>query len=359
MPSDHGTFVISLDFELYWGMRDETRLDAYKANLTGVHQAIPLMLETFNQHGIRATWAIVGFIFFQDSAELLQYAPEIKPAYLNPQMNPYLHLPDTDRHPELKPYYYAPELVRLIKSYRGQEIASHSFSHYYSAEAGTCPDSFRADLAAARQTAKHFGIDLTTYIFPRQQYSPCYAAELAMQGIRYFRGDARSGIYHCPEKHDIFYAAKRGLRGLDSLFNLSGQQTTLPQTYPTAPQHTLVNVPASRFFYPYCPNPTINRLRLERIMQGMTYAAQRNEVFHLWWHPHNFGAHIPENMQRLQQVIEHYHDLQARYGMQSMNIQEAATAYPLAVGTGEEGHGVALSKQNNQHVCKTEWISSI
>lgn len=357
MQKHSGTFIISLDFELYWGMRDETRLSAYKANLEGVHQAIPLMLDTFSQHGIHATWAIVGFIFFQDTADVLQHVPKLKPAYQNTHLNPYLHLPDTDKHPELKPYYYAPDLVRMINRCTGQEIASHSFSHYYTDEAGAHPKSFRADLDASQQIARRYGITFETFVFPRHQYSFRYTDQLAEHGIRIFRGDARSGIYHCPEKHDVFYTAKRGMRLLDSMFNLTGHQTCTPQVYRT-PNHALINVPASRFFYPYCPSPTINRLRLERIMQGMTHAARKNEVFHLWWHPHNFGIHTLENMQRLEQVLEHYHALQTRYGMQSMNIREIAGACPIPANIQYANSGLAQPNRV-QPICETDWTSNL
>lgn len=356
MPSQPGTFTLSLDFELYWGMRDETRLDAYKTNLAGVHQAIPLMLEIFKQQGIHATWATVGFIFFQDTADLLQHLPALKPDYHDPRINPYLHLPDTDRHPNLKPYYYAPELIRIIKACQGQEIASHSFSHYYTDETGASPTSFTADMNAAQQIAQRYGISLKTYVFPRQQYSPAYLEQLGENGIRSFRGNAKSVIYHAPEKHDRYYSLKRVMRFLDSLFNLAGHQTVIPQVYRTC-GHTLINIPASRFFYPYCPSPTINQLRLKRIMQGMTHAARKGEIFHLWWHPHNVGANIPENMQRLEQVIGHYHDLQKRYGMKNMNLGEITDACPLPSAT--IGCGNVLAETNRiQQACATDWTST-
>ena len=36
-----GVFVVSLDFELYWGMRDKVPLAAYRDRLLGVRDAIP------------------------------------------------------------------------------------------------------------------------------------------------------------------------------------------------------------------------------------------------------------------------------------------------------------------------------
>ena len=55
------TLIISLDFELFWGMQDVVSLEAYKDNILGVRKAIPMMLEMFRNKGIHATWAAVGY----------------------------------------------------------------------------------------------------------------------------------------------------------------------------------------------------------------------------------------------------------------------------------------------------------
>lgn len=41
--SGPGTFVISLDFELMWGVRDVQTKAGYGPNILGVRQAIPAM----------------------------------------------------------------------------------------------------------------------------------------------------------------------------------------------------------------------------------------------------------------------------------------------------------------------------
>ena len=45
-----GTLVISLDLELYWGMRDIISIDDYQKHLVGVRQAIPAILELFKKY---------------------------------------------------------------------------------------------------------------------------------------------------------------------------------------------------------------------------------------------------------------------------------------------------------------------
>src|SRR4051794_24900749 len=52
----HGRLVVSLDFELYWGVRDQRSIADYRANLLGVRDVVPRLLELFERHGIRVTW---------------------------------------------------------------------------------------------------------------------------------------------------------------------------------------------------------------------------------------------------------------------------------------------------------------
>lgn len=55
---DKGTLLISLDFELFWGVLDCHTYDSYGKNVLGGRNAIPKLLELFKnmvfmQHGQR------------------------------------------------------------------------------------------------------------------------------------------------------------------------------------------------------------------------------------------------------------------------------------------------------------------
>ena len=58
--------IVSLDFELFWGMQDVTDLDVYRQNVLGGREAIPRLLELFERHGVLATWAEVVFMLAED-----------------------------------------------------------------------------------------------------------------------------------------------------------------------------------------------------------------------------------------------------------------------------------------------------
>jgi hypothetical protein len=56
----------------------------------------------------------------------------------------------------------------------------------------------------------------------------------------------------------------------------------------------------------------------------MSHAAKTNTLYHLWWHPHNFGIHQEKNLNFLEKILQHFRSLESRYGMVSMNMAEAA-----------------------------------
>jgi hypothetical protein len=68
----------------------------------------------------------------------------------------------------------------------------------------------------------------------------------------------------------------------------------------------------------------LDGLRLRRITSGLQYAACHNQIYHLWWHPHNFGVNLTENLSFLTKILQFYQQLNARNQMQSLNMGEVA-----------------------------------
>ena len=73
--------------------------------------------------------------------------------------------------------------------------------------------------------------------------------------------------------------------------------------------------------------PIHPQIRYIRIKKSMTYAAMHNEVFHLWWHPHNFGINRKENVQNLLTLIEHFQYLKEKNGMRSATMHEIVSTH--------------------------------
>ncbi len=317
MKLNHGIFIISLDFELYWGVRDKRSIEQYKNNLQGVSKAVPEILQAFNKHSIHATWATVGFLFFKNAEDLKQSFPVLTPAYNKEELSPYSYI---KYNPNLDPiYHFAPELIKSIIENKGQEIGTHTFSHYYCLEEGQSIEDFNQDIKAAKNIAKREGISLRSLIFPRNQWNEKYISSLAKYGIQCYRGNEAGWIYKASDDagQNKF---QRAFRLVDAYLNLSGHNV---YDLPAYAHEKPYNLPSSRFLRPYSSKLAfLDGLRLKRIKKAMNHAAINNKVFHLWWHPHNFGVNINKNIDILVGILKHYNTLNEKYGFESLNMGE-------------------------------------
>lgn len=316
-----GAFIISLDFELYWGVRDALPLDRYRDNLLGARVAIPQMLALFDEFDVHATWATVGFLFFDRRDALLAALPSVRPGYVNPSLSPYPFMAAIGASEESDPFHYGRSLLEEIRRHPGQEIATHTFSHFYCLEAGAETGAFRADLETALRVAREDGIEIQTIVFPRNQVSAPHLRVCSELGLVAYRG-AQPGWAYQPSQTDSHSTARRALRLADAYISVSGEPKAATDGLETA---TMVNVPASRFLRPYSPRlRRLEHLKERRITRGMTFAARHGLMYHLWWHPHNFGRHTGENMSGLRRILSHFAQLRERWDMRSLSMAEYA-----------------------------------
>lgn len=314
---NNGIFTISLDFELYWGLIDQTSIEDYEDNLIGVQKVIPSLLNIFHQYNVHSTWATVGFLFFKNENELKSNYPELLPNYSRSILSPYNYL-SKQKNINHK-YHFSAEMIDLIRKHRGQEIGTHTFSHYYCLEDGQSINEFEEDIKLAILTAKNNNITTQSIVFPRNQFSKSHLHILKKYNIKSYRGNQKNWAYNRGADKNQTMAA-RGFRLIDSYLNLSGYNT---YTIDFNSNRSPVNLPASFFLRPYSHKLNfLESLRLNRLKKSMTYAAKNNQVFHLWWHPHNFGVNFEENINFLKSILEHFKYLNKEYGMESLNMQE-------------------------------------
>ena len=319
---NNGKFVISLDFELFWGVRDKKTIDQYGENIKGVHTAIPKLLSVFDKYQIKATFSIVGFLFFETKKELLENIPARIPHYSNVLYSPYSgHFDFVGENNKEDNYHFAPQLIQEIRKHPEQEIGSHTFSHYYCLEKGQTIEDFRADIQMAIEVAKKYHIKLTSLVFPRNQFNEEYLQVCNEYGIICFRGNEHSWLYNAKNR-DEESQFRRALRLLDAYINISGHNC-YPDEYMKSKYPA--DIPSSRFLRPVNKKMKIlEGLRLRRIKSGMTYAAKNNLTYHLWWHPHNFGTRQIENFNFLFKILEHYKMLNVTYNFQSITMSQLA-----------------------------------
>lgn len=312
------TLIVSLDFELFWGMQDCVPLEAYEANVLGGRKAIPELLKLFDKYGIHATWATVGYQFAENKEELKQFLPqkEQRPTYRNPIVSTYRILDELGDTEDAAPCFLGASLLREITRHPGQEIGSHTFSHYYCWEPGQTPDQFETDMRAAQALAESKGYTLKSVVFPRNQTTRDYVDVLRRLGFTAYR-DLENDWIH---KKISVRIVKRAFTLLDMYLPLIGFGTFLPKQ-----ENGIVNVMGSRMYRPYFrPLGWLEWLKLARIKGEMRHAAKHGLCYHLWWHPHNLGLRTDYHLAQLEKLFAYYEKLQRKYGMRSLNMEETA-----------------------------------
>ncbi len=309
-----GIFTISLDFELFWGVRDHRTIESYGENIRNVHKVVPRLLELFTKYNIHCTWATVGFLFCKDKNELINYLPAHKPDYKQKEYDPYQHI----EHNELESiYHFAPVLIEQIKRTPGQEIGTHTFSHFYTLEKNTTVEQFQSDLKSAKKIANEKGITINSIVFPRNQYSEDHIKACLAEGIKIYRGNEVSGAYK-PLSREDENNLRRAVRFGDTYINVTGHHC-----HPVPSRGEIVNIPASRFLRPYSPKFKIfDGLKFSRIKSGLKFAAKHGLIYQLWWHPHNFGKYMDENFNFLENVFKVYKQLEDEQKIESLNLLE-------------------------------------
>lgn len=330
-----GVLTISLDFELHWGgfekwplylqqadLRKQARKSFYNQYFLNTRTVIPEMLKLFEKYKVHVTWAGVGLLMHVDRNSMIKNFPELKPSYAQAELSAYNYIEQygIGEGEEDDPFHYAHSLVKQIVATPWQELGSHTFSHYYCNEEGQTPEQFRADLKAAQKAASAYGVRLRSLVFPRNQFNDQYLKICAEEGINSVRSNPPIWFWKINTRQESIW--KRINRGIDAYFPLAPSFTYKTDQIDVRPRYPIC-LPASRLLRPFRPEEALlNRLKLKRIVQEMEYAAKHDEVYHLWWHPHNFGHYPEQNLRDLEVLLEQFKQIQNRYGMVSMNMNE-------------------------------------
>ena len=320
MPPDYGALVISLDLELHWGMRDRGPLDsATRTSLLASRAVVPQLLELFDEFSVSATWATVGFLFARSRDELRRYQPLVRPQYDDRRLDPYEEA--IGEGEEEDPLHYGASLVAQIRAHPGQELATHTFSHYYALEPKRSAEAFAADLASAAAIAAGAGVRPRSIVFPRNQFNPDYGEILLSMGIECYRGTQDAWMWRAaPNGRQS--AARRAARLLDAYVGGASYGTRWQDVLQPS---GLFDVSASHFLRPCCERLRhLEGLRRERIIRGLRAAASSAEIFHLWWHPHNFGLQPEENLAFLRSILEEFALQRDRGAMRSLSMSGVA-----------------------------------
>jgi hypothetical protein len=246
-----GICILSIDTELAWGTNAED-LPGLSEVFDEEPQIIRRLIDLLDEYQVPATWAVVG--------ELL----------LPPDRN------DRERTPER--WYRAPYLMEWLSNARVRhEIGTHTFSHVYAHDATTTREVWTRELEAVSQLSEQLGIAMCSIVYPRNQVA--YIDTLPDFGIIAYRGVERNWYGNRP---GVFHFLDRALGTPAPTYDVS----TLREG------DRMVNLPASQFLVGSNGMrkliPVASRIRQARL--GLSRAARRGEVYHLWFHPFNLGG---------------------------------------------------------------------
>ena len=318
-----GKFVISLDFELMWGVRDHHNYQTYGREIEAVHETVPKLIDLFNEFGVKATFSAVGMLFAKDREELEQYLPTKKPSYTKFDLSPYPTYLNSSSIAEHDKLHFAADLIDQLRQ-SPHEIGTHTFSHYYCLEEGQNKEQFKADLQSAVAIALAKGVELNSIVFPRNQFNKTYLEVCAELGITSVRGTENSWLYKARNREEESQL-RRAFRLIDAYVNISGHHCYDKKD---AKQSIPMNIAASRFLRPYSPKLyMLEKLKIRRIQKSIVHAAKNGLCYHLWWHPHNFSRNTEQNVDQLRSILGYYQKMNQKYGMASCTMTEISSEW--------------------------------
>tara|TARA_B100000963_G_scaffold121937_1_gene106344 strand:+ start:27043 stop:27999 length:957 start_codon:yes stop_codon:yes gene_type:complete len=310
----HGNLIISLDFEIRWGAAEKWDIEKKRKYFIDSRKSISEVLKIFSENNICATWATVGFLFAENKEQLIRYSPELKPTYLNSKLCYYDYFSAIGNNEYEDPLHYAGNIIKQIINTEGQELGTHTFSHYYCNEKGQTARQFDQDLKAAQKIAKkNFNVNLKSLVFPRNQFNRKYLDIAIDNGIKVVRTNPDVWFW----KKNNFAFLNPVFRGIDTIIPISSSLTfDFISKY-----KSLSLLPSSRFFRPYkFSEICLQNLKIDRIKKEMYFAAKNKLNYHLWWHPHNFGENVNKNLMQLKEIIVYFKYLQKKYSFRSSNM---------------------------------------
>jgi peptidoglycan/xylan/chitin deacetylase (PgdA/CDA1 family) len=291
---DPGTFVLTLDTELIWGSFDSLTAAAFARQFPDERSTILALLDLLDRYEIPATWAVLGHLFLRECQRVEGIA---HPELCQPRQSWY-HAdwlaadPCTDRLRD--PLWYGDDILDAIQAAdTPQEIGSHSFSHVLYDDPALTEAAVHADLQACVDLAARRGIELRSFVFPRNREAHHQALRDA--GFTAYRAVDPTWYARLPE------SMRRPAHLADQMAGV-----TPPTSRPSERLPGLWSIPGSMMLIHRSgvrrAIPIATRVRKAR--RGLQRASQGGGVFHLWTHPFNVANDPGRLLGALEAVLQ-------------------------------------------------------
>ena len=304
-----GAFVVSLDTELVWGMFDTGTVSPER--YTGTRGVIRNLLDLFEEYQIPATWALVTHLLTDCCASELGRQSHPDSCKQNSRN---VALPcQQELDPDL---WYEPRILDWIEDTEvDHDVGSHTHTHLVFSEATR--EEARSDIEQSVAIAKRHGIDLTSFVYPRNRIA--HRDMLSDAGFEVYRGiDSR-----WYEKSQLPAPVVKGTRFADE-----ATQWTPPTVIPRT-ESGLVEVPGSQVFRPAHGmwRHTPKGSQRTRAIAGLDRAARTGEIFHVWFHPFNFAHNPGHLLEAFETVLAHAQSLVRQGCLDILTMREVAELY--------------------------------
>jgi hypothetical protein len=304
-----GLFILSLDTEIAWGTYGAHNLSRLSHCFNAYRDYFPRLVALLDTYEIPATWAVVGHLFL-DHCDGHPDVPQ--PHYA------WSAAPDSYRDPctslERAPWYYGPDIIAQIRAAKmPHEIGTHTFTHVIAADPAVTPSLWDAQLAACAKVHARHGLPMRSIVYPQDKIA--YTERLSDFGIIAYRGNERRWYTSLPRRYKRVFHLLRALAFTPPTYDPSKLQVG----------ERLVDLPSSQFLMAYdgirSLIPTAARVRQARL--GIEKAVQRDELYHLWFHPFNLGT-SDKMFDALEQILRIVVRFRDEGKLQIMTMNDAA-----------------------------------
>lgn len=265
-----GAFVLSVDLELLWGVCDRPDWRDYVPVIRAAREAVPRLLDLLDEHGIPATWAVVGHLLVDCDEECEALARRRRTA--DGMVPCQAGLPE--------------KLWRLEKlagwmtgAGVDHDVGGHGFWHL---ELGTenvfRPGQVDRELARSHASVAEAFEAPVSFVYPRNRLAR--ADQVRQAGFEIVRAP-NARWYETDRPGPL----TRALRFADEALRLRPPAAR----FDPSDAGGLARVSASQHFRPlrggwrWIPP----RSRLGRARKGLRAASREGGRFHLWLHPHD------------------------------------------------------------------------
>lgn len=275
---EKGVFCLSIDTELLWGRNENLAFFIQAAKK--VRPVVKKLLLLFEKYDFPATWAIVGELFRQGD-----------------------------------PLWHAPDIIKMIKKTKNQEIACHSFSHLVFDKHHSSPQLAKNEIKNCLKIAKQNNIEFHSFVFPFNKSD--YLDVLKKNGFTSFRGAEPRWFKKIPKLDKI-------LQIID-FFLLIPPPVSLPMKQPSG----LINIPGSiyyvsqrglRHFIPL-------KFRIIKAKKGLNAAVKKKAVFHLWFHAIDLTQETDKMIAGLEAIIKYASQLQNKGQIEMKSMKQIAESF--------------------------------